>query len=520
MPTVIALDVSLSMCRPVQIPDCTEEYQRRNLAIHGINTLLDHFSSSCRLEFVSMVVFSYLWEQLVPFTRDFESIKTALSKSETYNTTCIEGAITGIRQLLYDEWNASTASQVILVTDGSIGVGQKSLKNSLQNWDQRDPKVPEDQFPLPFPFPCKLHIAIVGNPNDADIKSSMPYFEKLIEINGQGGEIFTPDNILNLKSVQTMFEELGEKYYSPYHGALHCGNFKCPIQLFPAPEPYDKTDEFEHISVDISKTLEILGFLDIADVASPPMLSRHLVLPMSTKNIKKMEESKQENGEVEKENENEEEPASTEDGKVPSFTVLLHGSLKVEGMVALTQVGENWFGILYSWADSKKKSNLMLSLFTPGDEPVNWIGSLDNLAPISAFTEPPYGEDDNKTPFPVRPNDKRSYAQSCVVWIKQSGLQTDLQKVLRHARKLPDKQQQFYKELNRLRRAALSFGFHDLLDAMGTMLDRECQMLPGSAHPDASMQLAHAANALRSDKATDFTQSIMPLRTNFSQEDG
>lgn len=50
-----------------------------------------------------------------------------------------------------------------------------------------------------------------------------------------------------------------------------------------------RTDEFEHISVDISKTLEILGFLDIADVASPPMLSRHLVLPMSTKNIKKME---------------------------------------------------------------------------------------------------------------------------------------------------------------------------------------------------------------------------------------
>jgi len=25
-----------------------------------------------------------------------------------------------------------------------------------------------------------------------------------------------------------------------------------------------------------------------------------------------------------------------------------------------------WFGILYSWADSKKKSSLMLSLFEPG----------------------------------------------------------------------------------------------------------------------------------------------------------
>ena len=78
----------------------------------------------------------------------------------------------------------------------------------------------------------------------------------------------------------------------------------------------------------------------------------------------------------------------------------------------------------------------------------------------------------------------------------------------------------FLQELNRLRRAALSFGFHDLLDAMATMLDRECTMMPGTAHPDASMQLAHAANALRSDKATDFTQLVMPLRTNFAQEDG
>ena len=35
-------------------------------------------------------------------------------------------------------------------------------------------------------------------------------------------------------------------------------------------------------------------------------------------------------------------------------------------MGALCKVGENWFGLLYSWADSKKKSNLMLSIFEPG----------------------------------------------------------------------------------------------------------------------------------------------------------
>ena len=27
---------------------------------------------------------------------------------------------------------------------------------------------------------------------------------------------------------------------------------------------------------------------------------------------------------------------------------------------------EEWFGMLYSWADNKKKSNLMLSIFEPG----------------------------------------------------------------------------------------------------------------------------------------------------------
>lgn len=87
--------------------------------------------------------------------------------------------------------------------------------------------------------------------------------------------------------------------------------------------------------------------------------------------------------------------------------------------------------------------------------------------------ENPYGEDDSKSPFPVMPRNKRSYAQNITVWIKASGvqvmyhhwmasrfkkhiverldlffsfsLQTDVQKILRNARKLPEKTQTFYK---------------------------------------------------------------------------
>lgn len=37
--------------------------------------------------------------------------------------------------------------------------------------------------------------------------------------------------------------------------------------------------------------------------------------------------------------------------------------------------------------------------------------------------ENPYGDDDNKSPFPLQPKNKRSYAQNVTVWIKPSGLQ-------------------------------------------------------------------------------------------------
>jgi len=42
----------------------------------------------------------------------------------------------------------------------------------------------------------------------------------------------------------------------------------------------------------------------------------------------------------------------SDEGKFANFCVLLHGSLKVEGMVAICQVGNpDWYGMLYSWVN-------------------------------------------------------------------------------------------------------------------------------------------------------------------------
>lgn len=45
----------------------------------------------------------------------------------------------------------------------------------------------------------------------------------------------------------------------------------------------------------------------------------------------------------------------------------------------------------------------------------------------------------------MKTSDKRSYNQSQLVWIKEAGLQADIQKILRQARKMPDKIPSFYK---------------------------------------------------------------------------
>lgn len=76
-------------------------------------------------------------------------------------------------------------------------------------------------------------------------------------------------------------------------------------------------------------------------------------------------------------------------------------------------------------------------------------------------------------------------------------------------------------ELNRLRKAALAFGFWELLKGVADLLERECTLLPDSAHPDAAFQLSHAAQQLKLASTGDsqyaaFDHNIVPMHTDFS----
>ncbi|XP_077323832.1 integrator complex subunit 14 isoform X1 [Lithobates pipiens] len=536
MPTVVVMDVSLSMTRPVPV-EGTEEFQRKHLAAHGLTMLFEHMATNYKLEFTALVVFSSLWELMVPFTRDYNTLQEALSNMDDYDKTCLESALQGVSNVVQQEWGANVPCQVVLVTDGCLGIGRGSLQHSLSTLNQRSDS---NRFPLPFPFPSKLYIMCMANLEELQSSEALDALERLIDLNNGEGQIFTIDGPLCLKNVQSMFGKLIDVAYTPFHAVLKCGNLSSDVQVFPRPESVIIDEEIDPLPKSLSAELEIIGFIDIADIASPPVLSRHLVLPIA------LNKEGDDIGAGLTDDLEDENSASQIVGKSPNFCVLLHGSLKVEGMVALVHLGNDWYGMLYSQADSKKKSNLMMSLFELGPEPLPWLGKMSQLGPISGackanrqrdrtcYTRPvynddllldakenPYGEEDNKSPFPLQPKAKRSYAQNVTVWIKPSGLQTDVQKILRNARKLPEKTQTFYKELNRLRKAALAFGFLDLLKGVSDMLERECTLLPDNAHPDAAFQLSHAAAQLKlasngtSDHAS-FDHNIVPLQTDFS----
>lgn len=52
---------------------------------------------------------------VVPFTRDYDSIKAKLPHLEEGDKTCIETALLGVNQLILAEWGYQTLVQTILV---------------------------------------------------------------------------------------------------------------------------------------------------------------------------------------------------------------------------------------------------------------------------------------------------------------------------------------------------------------------------------------------------------------------
>ena len=283
----------------------------------------------------------------------------------------------------------------------------------------------------------------------------MNLYQQLLDVSKQNGQLFIPK--LHEKSsmergVQKMFKHMCEVNYKPFEGILNCGSYfklESPIYLWPEPMPFVSKDIFGNETVRrISRKLEVCGYIKISDISgsggSPASLSRNLILPRIETTPKKTSELEKLENELknfyakttqtEEEIKDENSTPSTSSLVIDTSTresvcLLLHGALKVENMAALVLLADDWYGFAYSYAD-KKKSNLLLSILPPGTNCVPWLGDLRCLGlHDDALPGESYG-------FPVK-TEKRSYSQNIIVWIRESGLQSDIQKILRHAKKLP-----------------------------------------------------------------------------------
>jgi hypothetical protein len=154
-----------------------------------------------------------------------------------------------------------------------------------------------------------------------------------------------PDTASELvdRLAQDCVASLARQHFAPFCGQLVFGELASPVRLYPSPLA-SLSDERN-----LPTTLNIAAFVKLSQVASPPMLSRHVVLP----------------------------PHTADDALPigdPDFRMLLHETLRQEESAALVILAPGWYALLCPWVE-KKKANLLLTVLRRGAF-LPWVGPL------------------------------------------------------------------------------------------------------------------------------------------------
>lgn len=187
----------------------------------------------------------------------------------------------GMVNYVQEQWGNSAAINVIIVTDGGIGHGQKSLKTLI---DYPHKVLMDREVLFPLNFNGTLNVICVNHCED--IQESICLYEKMIEKSGLQGQVIVPKSepgsILARSSVEKCFQTIVNHCYKPFIGQLSLGDDLCSqITLCPPPAKFRQVKDFEVVEAEIDDKLDVKGFLTLADVASPSVVSRHLILPFS-----------------------------------------------------------------------------------------------------------------------------------------------------------------------------------------------------------------------------------------------
>lgn len=97
-------------------------------------------------------------------------------------------------------------------------------------------------------------------------------------------------------------------------------------------QPYTKITDFDCQTYSVGSEVGLCGFIELQHVGSPAAVSRHLVLPFPptpTPSAPAPASKSTALPTIKVESSDEEEDSTHDEGRTPSFCVLLHGALKV-----------------------------------------------------------------------------------------------------------------------------------------------------------------------------------------------
>lgn len=134
-------------------------------------------------------------------------------------------------------------------------------------------------------------------------------------------------------------------------------------------QPYGESQDTPRM---ISRTIYVCGFLNLADIGSPMSVSRHLVLPNEKQTVTTQQSDSSDVEKLETDikafySKSEDDESIDQKSSDESACVLLHGALKFENLAAVVLLNDDWFGFIHSYSDSKRKSNIILTILTPGN---------------------------------------------------------------------------------------------------------------------------------------------------------
>lgn len=490
MPAIILFDNSFSMGQSIQLADGSTT-SRFAMGILGVQNFLANQAANNRLNPSALLVYSNQCQTICNLTRDYDALLNGLKSIPLSDRTNLIEALSFINKMVTEDCDTDYEYDILIVTDGNSTVQSSFLDKHLVIEENKE--LSSELWPIPFEFKNRIHIICITTVDDVAFQRSLTFYKTIISRNSsdspevkvntpyKGGQIYVPTvPLLSYQDIEGIFTQISRNYFKPCLARITCGELSSNVSLFPTLEcAGDKRDN--------AWPIEICGFFDFDELATPPSVSKHIVLPMkeSKEQLKRMLTFINVRNDLTDEDLDE---IFDDENKQPSFAVLLHGSAKAANMVALCQIGVdcNQYGVLYSRTDNKKRSNLMLYTFEPGAKSILGISNFNALG---------FGSKDNQQP-PTRSSTAKK-PSNIMVWLDQESIQNDIQKILRYARKLPEKNELLLSEVRKVKRAAFAYDFQELIETLIQMLEREAFLLPTNSHPDTAIYIENIIRELR-----------------------